>query len=285
MAGGNPLGCLISLDRCPPERLEVGERLKVDPARPRVGRGPAHSSPTQSPKCLSDKLTPDDAWCLRCWPFRLPPHPGSSQPGGNLSRLADRRPLLGPSPSPRPGSRYALARASDSGGRGDPDLLAVDHDPPGVRAVRDAVGVAVSRGTSESCASHRPWTSVWVHFLDHHFLLWVHSGVQNGRTSGQNLCARWLRERWRRHGSKASPRAVLGRIKKPAADPAGFSGGGGIEPPSRNGPNGGLYMLSPVFCLTPGDDHEQPAPGSSRLLSRRRTDGGVRRPASNLRPM
>ena len=41
---------------------------------------------------------------------------------------------------------------------------------------------------------------------------------------------------------------------------------GGIEPPSRNGPNGGLYMLSPVFCLRPDDDHEQPSPGSGRLF-------------------
>ncbi len=82
-------------------------------------------------------------------------------------------------------------------------------------------------------------------------------------------------------GSSALP-CVLARSD--ASDPVGLEAGG-IEPPSRNGPNGGLYMLSPAFCLFPGGDHGQPSPGSSPLFSRRRTTGRVRRPASCLRPM
>jgi integrase len=40
---------------------------------------------------------------------------------------------------------------------------------------------------------------------------------------------------------------------------------GGIEPPSRDNSNGGLYMLIRCFNLDPGGGHRQSLPGSSRL--------------------
>jgi hypothetical protein len=40
---------------------------------------------------------------------------------------------------------------------------------------------------------------------------------------------------------------------------------GGIEPPSRDNPNGGLYMHSRFFNLDAGDENRHPSPASSRL--------------------
>src|SRR3954454_7349688 len=40
---------------------------------------------------------------------------------------------------------------------------------------------------------------------------------------------------------------------------------GGIEPPSRDNSNGGLYMLSRCFDLEPAGGHRQSTAGSSRL--------------------
>jgi hypothetical protein len=41
---------------------------------------------------------------------------------------------------------------------------------------------------------------------------------------------------------------------------------GGIEPPSRDNSNGGLYMHSRCFNLDPGDGHRHSSPESSRLF-------------------
>ena len=41
---------------------------------------------------------------------------------------------------------------------------------------------------------------------------------------------------------------------------------GGIEPPSRDNRDDGLYMRSRCFNLGPGGDHRQPLPGPSRLF-------------------
>src|SRR6478752_1402407 len=40
---------------------------------------------------------------------------------------------------------------------------------------------------------------------------------------------------------------------------------GGIEPPSRDNSNGGLYMHSRSFDLGPGGEDRHPPPGPSRL--------------------
>jgi len=40
---------------------------------------------------------------------------------------------------------------------------------------------------------------------------------------------------------------------------------GGIEPPSRDNVNGGLYMLIRCFNLEADDEHRNPSPASRRL--------------------
>jgi hypothetical protein len=48
--------------------------------------------------------------------------------------------------------------------------------------------------------------------------------------------------------------------------PAAKLEAGGIEPPSRNNADGGLYMLSRCFDLDAGGGHRQSPPASSRLF-------------------
>ena len=58
------------------------------------------------------------------------------------------------------------------------------------------------------------------------------------------------------HLLNCSPALILPSAKMEA---------GGIEPPSRDNPNGGLYMLSRSFNLDAGDGDRQSSPESSRL--------------------